>query len=465
MRAHNRIDVDIAIIGAGVVGAAIARELTGFAVSVALVEARADVGEGTSKANTALLHTGFDAYPGTLEARLVRRGFERLRGYAPSVGIPIERTGAVVVAWTPDEHAKLPELLATAVRNGYRGCALLDHTEVYRRIPNLNSGVLAGLAVPDESITCTWTTPLAFATEARKRGAALRLGHRVDAVTVRPEGTVLHSSAGDIGTRWVVNAAGLYCDVVDRMFGDARFALRPRRGELIVFDKHARSLVDTIVLAVPSAAGKGVLITPTVYGNVLLGPTAEDVTDRDDTATTPAGLEILRRKGAELMPRLLEEDVTALYAGVRAGIDRPDYLIEVDPERRYALVAGIRSTGLTSSMAIAEYVRDQLDQAGLRLIERQRLPPPPRLPNLGEAFPRPYQDGPRIAADPAYGRVVCFCERVTQGELRDALASTIPPAGLAGLRRRTRVMNGRCQGFYCGADVAQLLGDHGDHRR
>lgn len=233
--------------------------------------------------------------------------------------------------------------------------------------------------------------------------------------------------------------------------------MTPRRGELIVYDKLARRLVEKIVLPVPTAIGKGVLVSPTIYGNVMLGPTADDIEDRTATGTTEAGFKFLLDKGRRLMPELLGEEVTATYAGLRAAIDHGDYLIDADPQQRYLLVGGIRSTGLTAGMAIAEYVRDQLTSAGMTLTPKATLPGTPRMPNLGEAFPRPYQRADLIAQDPAYGRIVCFCERVTAGEIRDACHSTIPPTALEGLRRRTRVMNGRCQGFFCGAEVQALF--------
>ncbi|SUA29608.1 FAD dependent oxidoreductase [Mycobacterium senegalense] len=258
-------------------------------------------------------------------------------------------------------------------------------------------------------------------------------------------------------TRWVVNAAGLGADVIDNLFGFSRFTVTPRRGELIVYDKLARPLVDKIVLPVPTSRGKGVLVSPTIYGNVMLGPTSEDLTDRTATGTSESGFEFLLEKGRALMPRLLDEEVTATYAGLRAAIDHSDYLIEADPAQHYLLVGGIRSTGLTAGMAIAEYARTQLVSAGLELVPVDELPDPPQMPNLGEAFPRPYQQAEKIAADPAYGRIVCFCERVTEGELRDACHSVIPPAALEGLRRRTRVMNGRCQAFFCGAEVQSVF--------
>jgi glycerol-3-phosphate dehydrogenase len=197
-----------------------------------------------------------------------------------------------------------------------------------------------------------------------------------------------------------------------------------------------------------------------VYGNVLLGPTAEDVPGRDDVATTGAGLAALLAAGRRILPGLASEEVTASYAGLRAATADRDYQIWVDGSRRYACVAGIRSTGLSASLAIAEHVTGLLADAGLRLAGR-REPDPPVMPYIGQAGTRPYQDAARIAADPQYGRIVCHCERVTRGEIRDALAGPLPPAGIDGLRRRTRVLNGRCQGFYCAATVARLLGGSG----
>lgn len=448
---------DVVVIGAGIVGSAIARELSGHDLSVALLEARDDVGDGTSKANTAILHTGFDATPGTLESAMVSRGYELLSEYARHTGIPVERTGAVLVAWDAEQLDALPSLKRKAQDNGYTRCEIIDAAAVYAQVPDLGAGVLGGLTVPDESIICTWTVNLALATDAVNRGTTLLRGHRVEGVDVDAETTTLRTSAGTITARWVINAAGLGADVIDALFGHSRFTVTPRRGELIVYDKLARPLVDRIVLPVPTARGKGVLISPTIYGNVMLGPTSEDLQDRTATATSQDGFDFLLEKGRALMPRLLDEEVTATYAGLRAAIDRGDYLIETEVAQRYLLVGGIRSTGLTAGMAIAEHVLGMVRGAGVTLVPRKNLPPPPLMPNLGESFTRPYQDADRIAVDPEYGTIVCFCERVTAGELRDAFCATIPPAGLDGLRRRTRVMNGRCQGFFCGAEVQTYL--------
>jgi glycerol-3-phosphate dehydrogenase len=461
MTASPRRVFDVAVIGAGIVGAAIARDLAGTSLSVAVLEARNDVGDATSKANTALLHTGYDATPGTLESRLVARGYQLLGDYAAVAGIPVERTGAILVAWTDEELQALPALKDKAGRNGYHDCSLIGAAAVYRQLPDLGPGALGGLTVPGESIICTWTTSLALATDAVRRGATLLREHAVTGADVMGEITTVHTSRGDVTARWVINAAGLGADWIDQEFGYHRFTVTPRRGELFVFDKQARPLAPKIVLPVPSSRSKGVLISPTIYGNVMLGPTSEDLHDRTATGTTEAGFEFLLGKGRALMPRLLQQEVTASYAGLRAAIDKNDYLIEIDPARRYLLVGGIRSTGLTSGMAIAEHVHQLLTEAGLDLTGRPGLPPPPKMPNIGEAFTRPYQDAALIDRDSEYGRIVCFCERVTVGEIRDAYASAIPPAALDGLRRRTRAMNGRCQGFYCGAHVKALVENKG----
>ena len=447
--------VDVAVVGAGVVGAALAREFAVRGASVALVETRPDVGDVTSKASTAILHTGFDAKPGTVEARLVRRGYRLLSAYAARAGIPVEVPGALLVAWTGEQLAALPSLAERAAANGYTSTVVIDADELYRREPHLGPGALGALAVPGEGIICPWTTMLAYATEAVRSGARLLLETTVTGAEVTGTHVVLATTRGPLRARQVVNAAGLGSDTVHAMFGLAGFRVKPRRGQLIVYDKPARSLVSSILLPVPTAMGKGVLVAPTVYGNVLLGPTAEDLHDRTDTGSTRDGLADLRAKGRRIVPELIEEEVTAVYAGLRAATEHADYQISFHPELRYACVGGIRSTGLTGSLAIAEYVAAELTALG-----PASTASPPRMPYIGEAGVRPYADAGLIAADPAYGEVVCFCERVSRGEIRDALASDIPPRSVEGLRRRTRATMGRCQGFYCGATVRDLL-EHG----
>ena len=459
---------DVVVIGAGVVGAAIACELSKYQLTVILADAANDVGTGTTKANTAILHTGFDAVPGSLESRLLRRGNALLTDYARRAGIPVERTGALLVAWTAEQERALPSITERAAKNGYGAVRQIPVAELYQREPHLGPGALAALEIPDESVICPWTTPLAYATEAVRAGVRLMLGTRVTGAQAGGRGGqgeartghLLSTTVGTLRAQWVVNAAGLHSDRVDAMLGgDGGFTIRPRRGELIVFDKLARPLLSSILLPVPTAQSKGVLVAPTVYGNVLLGPTAQDIDDRGDTATTADGLASLTEAGRKIMPQLLDEEVTATYAGLRAATEHRDYQIRVDATRRYACAAGIRSTGLSASLGIAEHLAELMGAAGLPLRPRNGSVAPPHMPYIGQAGTRPYQNAAMIAADPDYGRIVCHCERVTRGEIRDALASTVPPADLDGLRRRTRAQNGRCQGFYCAATVAALMAE------
>ncbi|MEV7192728.1 NAD(P)/FAD-dependent oxidoreductase [Streptomyces sp. NPDC093510] len=450
------VTYDVTVIGAGVVGSAVARELARHpGLRIALVEASNDVGEGTSKANTAILHTGFDAVPGSLESRLVREGQRLLSAYATESGIPVEPVGALLVAWDADQLAELSGLLAKAERNGYDAARIIGPAEVRAREPHLGPGALGALDVPGESIICPWSTTLAYATQAVRAGADLLLNCRVHGVDPAGDTHLLTTSRGTLRTRHLVNAAGLHADTVDRLLGHDDFTVTPRRGQLLVFDKFARDLVRHILLPVPTALGKGVLVAPTVYGNVLLGPTAEELDDKAATGSTADGIAALREKGLRILPELLDEEVTAVYAGLRAATEHDDYRISAHKEQRYVTVGGIRSTGLTASLAIAAHVTELLAATGLDLATARDLPPV-RMPNLGEAFPRPYLRADLIAADPAYGDVVCHCERVTRGEIRDALRATVPPGSLDGLRRRTRAGSGRCQGFYCGAEVREL---------
>lgn len=453
---------DVAVVGAGAVGCAIARELSRRGARCVLLEAGPDVGAGTSKANTAILHTGFDAKPGTIEARLVARGYELLSEYAAQAGIPTARLGALMVAWNGEQREALGGIEANARETGYDEARPVEVEELYAREPNLGPGAQGALEIPGEGIVCPFTATLAFATEALASGCALALNAGVSGVRPAGGGHQVDTGRGSVRAEFVVNAAGLRSDEVDAMFGHSDFRVTPRRGELIVFDKLARGLVNHVLLPVPTEKTKGVLVSPTVYGNVLLGPTADDVEAKTDCSTTPAGLAALMEAGSRIVPGLVDHEVTATYVGLRAATQHRDYQLTAHPDQRYVCAGGIRSTGITGSLAIAEWVGEALADARLSLGPR---PPSAsvRMPNIGEFGSRPYRNAELIRRAPDYGRIVCFCERVTRGEIDGALAGPIPPVDADGLRRRTRALMGRCQGFYCGAEItAALEGDHGD---
>ena len=445
---------DVVVVGAGAVGSAIASALTRQGARVALVEARSDVGAGTSKANTAIWHTGFDAKPGTLEARLVARGHRLLEERAEAFGWPLERTGAVLVAWDDEQLARLDGIIANAIANGYTPARPLTPDEVYAGDPHLGPGVRGGVSIPDEGLLDPWTISIALATDAVVNGARLLLDAPVTEIEHTASGYVVRTPRGTVSGSWLVNAAGLGSDLIDRKAGHDGFTITPRRGQLIVYDKIARDLVRHVILPVPTATTKGVLVAPTVYGNVLLGPTAEDLHDRSATGTTADGISFLIDHGRRIMPSLVDHEITATYAGLRAATEHADYCYEVFD--RYVRVAGIRSTGISSCLALAEQVVGDLQEAGLTTTPLS-APRTVRMPNLAEDRLRPYADSARIAADPAYGDLVCLCERVSAGEIRDALESAIPARDVDGLRRRTRALAGRCQGFHCGARVTAAV--------
>ena len=447
---------DIAIIGAGAVGAAIARELSRYDLNIVLLESNPDVGMGTSKASTAIWHTGYDATPGSLESKLLKRSYPLMEAFMQEVGSPFELVGGLLIAWDEEQWQTLPTLLEKAHKNGDADVRILSKEEVYQREPHLGDGALGGMFVPGEGILCTFTIPLACATQAVVNGVTLKVNFAVKSIQGADGVSIISNGSDKIHATWVINAAGLYSDEINNHFAHQNFKVTPRRGELIVYDKLARPLVNHVLLPVPTATTKGVLISPTVYGNVLLGPTAEDLPDKTATNTSAHGLQSLLDKGKKILSELLEEEVTATYAGLRAATEHSDYQIALYAAQRYICVGGIRSTGISGSLGIAEYVADLLKEGGVELIPSPEFKTI-KMPNIGEAFPRPYQRAGLIDQNPDYGRIVCHCERVTLGELNDALNSDIPATTPDALRRRTRSMQGRCQGFNCQASVMMTL--------
>ena len=460
---------DVAVIGAGAVGSAIARELSKYDLDIVLLETNLDVGMGTSKASTAIWHTGYDATPGSLESKLLKRSYPLMEAFMKEVGSPFELVGGLLIAWSDEQLRTLPKLLEKAIQNGDTDCFLIDKEEVYKREPHLGADALGGMVVPREGILCTFTIPLACATQAVVNGVDLKLGFRVEEIELsdingqQSDVFAISSKNEAVLARWVINAAGLFSDDINKMLGHEEFKVTPRRGELIVYDKLARRLVNHVLLPVPTATTKGVLVSPTIYGNVLLGPTAEDLDDKSATNTSETGLKSLLEKGRKILPALLEEEVTATYAGLRAATEHSDYQIELYKDQRYICVGGIRSTGISGCLGIAEYVVDLLREGGVELKHKPEFKSI-KMPNIGEAFSRPYQMGEMIVKDPAYGKIVCHCERVSLGELHDAVNSTIPARNIDALRRRTRAMQGRCQGFNCSALMNVILRERSDRR-
>ncbi|KEZ76468.1 FAD-dependent oxidoreductase [Salinisphaera hydrothermalis C41B8] len=442
---------DVAVIGGGVVGCAVARRFTLEGARVVLLEKAPDILAGASKGNSAILHTGFDAPEGSLELACMQAGYTEYRAIHESLNLPLLTTGAIVAAWNEHDEAELDAIVARAHANGVDNVRRIDRAEVLAREPQLNPAVRGGVLVPDEHVIDPWSAPLAYLTQAMANGAEVRRDCEVTGGAFDGAAWQLDTSRGRIAAAQVINCAGLYGDVVEqRLLGEAHMQIRPRKGQFVVFDKAAAALVDHILLPVPQPRTKGVVVTRTAYGNVLVGPTAEEQDDREHARVDHDTLEALIAAGAERLPALADMPVTAVYAGLRPATEDKEYRIRHEPARHWLTLGGVRSTGLTAALGIAAHAYALYRE----YVEHQPLASPvtPWVPNIAEHRPRDWQAA-------GYGEIVCHCELVTRREIEAALASSLPPGDIGGLKRRTRACMGRCQGFYCGARVAQIAGD------
>jgi glycerol-3-phosphate dehydrogenase len=441
---------DTVIIGAGVVGCAMARRFALEGASVIVLERAPDILSGASKANSAILHTGFDAPPGSIELKCMQAGYEEYMEIRNGFNLPVLETGAMVAAWDDGEEARLPELLDQALLNGVTDARLLSRSEVLAREPALGAHVRAALLVPREVIIDPWSAPLAYATQAKALGA--RFWFNAGLRSAHFDGALWHleTPAGRVTARSVINCAGLHGDRVEQMLlGEKQFQIRPRKGQFVVFDKAAARHLRTILLPVPTARTKGVVLTRTIFGNLLVGPTAEEQEDRERPDVTRSELDMLIAKAVELVPALAEAQVTAVYAGLRPASEEKHYRVHGLPEKGYFCAGGIRSTGLTAALGIARHVHalwaQSVTAGSVRPVDAPIIP----TPNLAEHLPRDWQV-------PGHDGIVCHCEMVTGREIEAALASPLPPGDFGGLRRRTRCAMGRCQGFNCLARLASL---------
>ncbi|CDZ68723.1 Glycerol-3-phosphate dehydrogenase, GlpA [Neorhizobium galegae bv. orientalis] len=442
--------VDAVIIGAGVVGCALARRFSLEGASVVVLERAPDILSGASKANSAILHTGFDAPPGSVELQCMQAGYDEYMQIRNGFNLPILETGAMVVAWDDSEEARLPELLDQALLNGVADARLLSRAEVLAREPALGSHVRAALLVPREVIIDPWSAPLAYATQAKAMGARFQFNAGLSSARFDGDLWHLETPTGTLTARSVINSAGIQGDSVERMLlGEAQFEIRPRKGQFVVFDKAAAKHLRTIVLPVPTARTKGVVLTRTIFGNLLVGPTAEEQEERERPDVTRPELDMLIAKAVELVPALAQAQVTAVYAGLRPASEEKPYRVHSLPEKGYFCAGGIRSTGLTAALGIARHVHGLWAQSRTAGGERSAAPPTFLLPNLAEHLPRDWQT-------PGHDGIVCHCEMVTGREIEAALCSPLPPGDFGGLRRRTRCAMGRCQGFNCLARLASL---------
>lgn len=446
--------VDVAIIGCGVTGAAVAYQLAKKPVSVLILEAENDVSMGTTKANSAILHAGYDPEPGTSMARLNVRGSALAKEICAALDVPYKQTGSFVVAFGPEQEKTLQRLYENGAANGVPGLEILSGDEARALEPNLSPEITAALHAPSAAIVSPWEFALAMAENAVQNGADLHLETRVTGLAPIEGGWKIATTKGDFEARFVVNAAGVDAGKVHAMAAPENFVTRPCRGEYYLLDKSAGSTVGRVIFQCPTAAGKGVLVAPTVHGNLIVGPNAQDVADSAATATTAMGLAQVAQSARKSVPGVDLSACIRNFAGIRANTDRPDFVIQWAAPG-FLDLAGMKSPGLSAAAAVGEEAAALLQRAGLVLKEKEN-PVTTRKRIRFKELPGE-EKAALIAREPSYGRVICRCERVTEGEIIVACHTAIPPRSIDGVKRRVGAGMGRCQGGFCGPRVMEIL--------
>ena len=456
MEGRRTIVYDVIIIGGGVSGASVARELSRCRVRLCVLEKEADICCGTSKANSAIVHAGYDAPEGSLKARLNVRGNKRMEALAKELDFPFKRNGSLVLCLSEEDMPGLRKLFERGRANGVDGLRILSKEETLALEPNVAKQVYASLYAPTAGIVCPFGLNIALAENACVNGAEFKLSTKVEAVRRLEEGYELQTSQGVFRTRCVVNAAGVYADRIHNMVSEKKMYITPRRGEYILLDKTAGTHVRSTIFSLPGRLGKGVLVTPTIHGNLLLGPTATDIEDREGTNTTREGLaQVIEKAGMNVENIPLKQVITS-FAGLRAHADGDDFIIgEAEDAKGFFDCAGIESPGLASCPAVGEMVAQMIkDKLGLEskpdfISERKGIV------SL-QALSREEQVT-LIRKNPAYGNIICRCEMVSEGEIVDAIHRPLGATTLDGIKRRTRAGMGRCQSGFCSPKVMELL--------
>lgn len=447
---------DVIIIGAGVSGSAVARELSRYKIKVGVLEKEEDVCSGTSKANSGIVHAGYDAAEGSLMAKLNVRGNEMMEALARDLDIPFKRTGSLVNCLHEEDRPQLQVLYERGGRNGVPGLRILEREELKDMEPNISDEACAALYAPTAGIICPFELNIAMAENAAMNGVEFRFNTEVQDLKPTEKGWEIHTSQGVCETRYVVNAAGVYADVFHNIVSKNKIHITPRRGDYCLLDKSAGSHVGRTIFALPGKYGKGVLITPTVHGNLLVGPTAVDIEDKEGTNTTKEGLDEIIKKAGMNIKNLPMKQVITSFAGLRAHEDGHEFLIgEVEDARGFIDCAGIESPGLTSSPAIGEMV-------GNLLRDKMNLEEKEDFISIRKGVLNPdtldrEQRNLLIQEKPEYGNIVCRCEMITEGEIIDAIQRPLGARSLDGVKKRTRVGMGRCQTGFCSPKTMEIL--------
>ena len=448
--------LDGIIIGGGVIGGMIARELTAWGAHVAIVEKANDVAMGATRANSAIVHAGFDAKEGSLKARFNVRGSEMMEEVCRALGVKYKRNGSLVVGFSEEDKQTLRELKARGEKNGVKELALLDRDALLKIEPNVGDGVTCALRAGTGAIVCPYELCVAAIGNAMDNGAELHLNFEVSAIKKTKEGyRVIAADGRALEAAFVVNCAGVYSDKIAAMIGDTSFTVMPRRGEYMLLDKAAGGIITHTVFRCPSKMGKGILVSPMVDGNLLLGPTAENIEDKSDVRTTAEGLAKVRLQAGEQVKNIDFSKGITSFAGLRSVGSTGDFIIGAAAPR-FIHAAGIESPGLSSAPAIAEYVRELLTKEGVALKKREDFNPN-RRPMHEFAYMSNEEKNEVIKKDPSYAHVICRCETISEGEILAALRQNPKPRDVDGVKRRTRSGMGRCQGGFCTPYITELI--------
>ncbi|MCR5656999.1 MAG: NAD(P)/FAD-dependent oxidoreductase [Butyrivibrio sp.] len=448
---------DVIVIGAGVTGCAVARELSRYNANVCVLEKCDDVCEGTSKANSAIIHAGFDAAEGSLMAKLNVKGNEMMDKLCEDLDIPFKRNGSMVVCIHKETLGGLNTLYDRGVKNKVKGLKILNREEALEMEPNLSENVEGALYAPTGGIICPFKLTIAMAENANINGVEFRLNTRVEDIKKNEDGTwKIRTNNGEYLTRYIVNAAGVFADKIHNMVSEDKVHIIERRGEYCLLDKEAGNHVTHTIFPQPTDLGKGVLISPTVHGNLIVGPTAEDIEDKEGTNTTAEGIAYLQEKANGNVRNLPLKKVITSFSGLRAHLEKHDFVIEeVKDAPHFIDCLGIESPGLSASPAIGEMVGNMLrDMMGLTnkenwISKRKDILDPSKL-SIEER-------NELIKKNPAYGNIICRCESVSEGEILDAIHRPLGARSLDGVKRRTRAGMGRCQMGFCSPRTMEIL--------
>jgi glycerol-3-phosphate dehydrogenase len=449
---------DVVIIGGGVVGCATARELTRYKLRVAVLEGAADICDGQSKANTAIVHAGYDAKPGTNKAHFNVLGNGMFDRITQELDVPFERNGSLVVAFSEEGIPALNALVWRGESNGVKNLRVVNREELREMEPNIGADAVAALWAPTGGIVCPYELTIAYAENAVKNGAVILRGTPVDGIARRGDGYVVRSGKREFFARAVVNCAGVHADEINNMVSAEKQRIAPRRGEYYIVDKNYGGLFRSAIFQLPTAMGKGVLVARTVEDTILLGPTAEDIPDKEDKATTAQGLAKVLAHAAKTWEDIPRRGFITTFSGIRAHCDRDDFVLGEPGDAPFFFNAlGVESPGLTSAPAIAVYLAESV-------VQRLRASENPAFDPIRKGIPKfrtmdAAERARAIAENPDYAKIVCRCENVTEAEIRESIRRPVGARSVDGVKFRTRAGMGRCQSGFCLTRVMEILSE------